>query len=100
MLLKKNGEEQRKQLLDKANLEGYAVAAKFTGKSDEHQVQKALASNFRYFKLFVFSSFIWILIRPFARINTPFELHINLNQTEGLYQKKKYSFYIDFYWMQ
>ena len=54
MLLKKNGEEQRKQLLDKANLEGYAVAAKFTGKSDEHQVQKALASNFRYFKLFVF----------------------------------------------
>jgi hypothetical protein len=43
MLLKNQGEMQRKHLLDEANLEGHAVAAKFTGKEDEHAIQKILA---------------------------------------------------------
>jgi DNA-directed RNA polymerase I subunit RPA1 len=45
MLLKDAGEKERKSLLDKANLEGFAVAAKFTSKTDEQAVRQALSSK-------------------------------------------------------
>jgi len=45
MLLKEEGEKKRKALLDQANLEGFAVATKFTNKTDETAVRQALSGK-------------------------------------------------------